>query len=309
MAKIKIIKAGMLSTIQDLGRYGFQEFGMPVSGAMDHYSMKLANFLVGNNLNSAVIEATVIGPEIFFEADCYIAICGADMNAKLNNESVNMYQTISVKSGTTLKMGAVKDGFRTYIAFSGGIDVPLIMNSRSTYLRGKIGGHGGRQLIPKDELNLGKESSTITQKKIDEKFIPIWSENLVCRIIAGPEIHKFKLTGINTFLNSTYSISLESDRMGYRLNGERIAHRSSPDIISAGIAFGTIQVPGHGEPIIMMADHQTTGGYAKIANVISADLPYLAQMKQGDTIEFEEIKLEEAHELLQNQNKVFEGIK
>ena len=295
MPKIKINKAGVLSTIQDLGRYGYQQFGMPVSGAMDSYSLKLANLLVGNNLNEACIEATLSAPHIQFESKTYIAICGADMQAQINGRKIPMYETIAIKATDKLSFGKIKNGFRTYIAFAGGIDVPMLMGSKSTYLAGKIGGFNGRKLIKGDVLTIGTPPNNIKIIKAKKEQIPLWPNHIVAHIIAGPEANYFTAKALANFLGSEFKLSAQSDRMGYQLTGKKIEHKLSADIISSGIAFGSIQVPAHGQPIIMMADRQTTGGYARIANVISADLPYLAQLMPGSSINFKEVTLEQAH--------------
>lgn len=291
MAKIKLLNPGMFTTIQDLGRFGFQKYGMPVSGAMDTHSLKLANFLVGNNPDEACFECTALGPTIEFQAKSFISICGADMQAAINDKQIEMYKTISVKKSDVLRFKGLKNGFRTYIAFAGGLDVPLVMGSKSTYIRGKIGGINGRQIKQGDEIKLGRSIKNIEIKQISKDQIPVYNDFFEARIIPGPEADHFTIKGLTTFLYSEYTLSAQCDRMGYRLSGEKLEHKLSADIISSGVAFGTIQVPAHGEPIIMMADRQTTGGYTRIANVISADLPYLAQLKPGDKIRFKEAKL------------------
>lgn len=297
MPKIKIHNPGILTTVQDAGRFGYQQFGMPVSGAMDTYSLQLANFLLGNNLNEACLEATAIGPEIEFEGDTFIAICGADMLAKVNGRDINMNETIQVKSGDKLTFSGLKNGFRSYIGFAGGIDVPYVMESKSTYLRGRIGGYEGRALATGDILDIGECSTSFKPRVANKYQIHVYKDNLLARVVAGPEANHFTIGGLAVFLGSEFELSSQCDRMGYRLMGKRIEHSLSSDIISSGIAFGTIQVPAHGEPIIMMADRQTTGGYARIANIISADLPYLGQLQPGDKIRFEEIDLPKAIEL------------
>jgi len=290
MAKIRIIKAGLQTTVQDNGRWGFQQFGMPVAGAMDINSLHLANKLVNNDLNEACLEATIDGPTIEFEAETYISICGANMQAQINTTSVEMYKTLYVKQGDILSFKGLIRGCRVYIAFAGGIRVPKVMGSKSTYLRGKLGGFNGRELKSGDEIEIG--TNNINEIKVatnDE--IPVFKDSFTARIIAGPEAEYFSLKGLETFLYAEYTLSQQCDRMGYRLAGEKIEHKSKVEIISSGIAFGTIQVPSHGEPIIMMADRQTTGGYPRIACVISEDLPYLAQLKPGDKLRFKEVKL------------------
>ncbi len=293
MNKIRIIKPGLLSTIQDAGRWGFQKYGMPVSGAMDLYSLKLANELVGNDPSEACIEATMNGPSVEFLHDCYISVCGADMQAIINGNSIEMYRTILVNKGSNLSFKGLKTGLRSYIAFAGGVNVPLVMGSKSTYLRGKIGGFHGRKLQKGDEIEIGTYNKNLDFKKILKNKIPVFKDHFVARIIPGPEANCFTVKGLADFLNSEYTLTEQCDRMGYRLAGTKIEHKLSADIISSGIAFGTVQVPSHGEPIIMMADRQTIGGYARIGNIISEDLPYLAQLKPGDKIRFKEIKLNE----------------
>ncbi|MBU8893809.1 MAG: biotin-dependent carboxyltransferase family protein [Bacteroidales bacterium] len=304
MAKIKTIKSGIQTTVQDTGRWGYQQYGMPVSGAMDTYSLQLANKLVGNNLNEACLEATINGPTIQFEEDIYISLCGANMQAKINNAEVEMYKTLAVKTGDILSFGELINGSRTYIAFSGGIKVPVIMGSKSTYLRGNIGGLNGRQLKAGDELEIGNSSDEPEIKKATSSQIPDYKDSFTARIIAGPESGYFTLNGLEKFLYSEFELSDQCDRMGYRLSGAKIEHKSTAEIISSGITFGSVQVPMHGESIIMMADRQTTGGYPRIANVISADLSYIAQLKPGDKIRFEEVKLDVAYKILKVQRNL-----
>jgi biotin-dependent carboxylase-like uncharacterized protein len=290
MAKIKIIKSGLQTTVQDNGRWGFQRFGMPVSGAMDLYSLRLANDLVGNDLNEACLEATMSGPKIEFFKDTIVSICGANMQAQINNAHVEMYKAIHVNSGDILSFKGLINGFRTYIAFAGGVNVPIVMGSKSTYLRGKLGGFNGRELKSGDEIEIGTNNNAEI-KVVSSDKIPVFEDSFTARIIAGPEAGYFTLNGLETFLYTEYILSQQCDRMGYRLSGKKIEHKLKPEIISSGIAFGTIQVPSHGEPIIMMADRQTTGGYPRIACVVSEDLPYIAQLKPGDKVKFKEVKL------------------
>lgn len=302
MGKIKFINSGMLTSIQDFGRYGYQKFGMPVSGAMDTHSMQLANWLVGNDRNEACFETTYLGPEIKFLTNTTIAISGALVHATVNGNPVRMNSTIQISEGDTLVMGAVKKGMRSYLSVAGGISVPEIMGSKSTYLRGKIGGIDGRKIENGDEIKIGKNPS-MKYKEVPAPLLFLYPSIQTIRVIRGTEFDRFTVEGFDTFLNSKYSVSNENDRMGYRLSGPAIKHKDGADIISSGIVNGSIQVPGHGEPIIMMADHQTVGGYTKIANVISVDLPILAQMKAGDKVKFKEIKLEEAQDLLAKENQ------
>lgn len=304
---IKILNPGLLTTIQDLGRWGFQNVGMTVAGAMDHYSLKVANLLVGNKIDEACIEASFLGPEIEFNTDDIISITGADMSPKINGAPVNMWEAVSVKRGDILKFQGAKSGVRTYIAFGRTLDVPVIMGSKSTFLRGKLGGFNGRKLAKGDEIKLGSEMKSKLYA-LPEKYIPKYSKTQEIRVVLGPQKDYFDDDAINTFLSSEYKITNEADRMGYRLEGEKIKHIETPDIISDGIVFGSIQVPGHGSPIVMMADRQTTGGYTKIATVISQDLEKLAQMGAGGSIRFKEVSVEEAQNLFAARETLYKEI-
>jgi len=307
MATVIVHTAGLLTTVQDRGRYGYQRFGMPVSGAMDVFSLELANLLLGNDRGDACLEATISGPEVEFTVATWIAITGADMDPQINGQGIPMNTAIDVRPGDRLGFRGLRSGCRAYIAFSGGIAVPPVMGSRSTYLRAGIGGFQGRALMPGDELPLGELESLspsdllirgATQrkprlKKIPEGLIPEYKHEQTIRIISGPEAHYFEIAGLRSFLSTEYTVTAQSDRMGYRLSGEPIKHREGmTNIISAGISLGTVQVPGDGQPIILMADRQTSGGYARIACVITVDLTLLAQMRPGDIISFGETTLD-----------------
>lgn len=303
---IKVLSPGMLSTVQDGGRKGYAALGFTASGVMDLRSYHLANALVENFTDEAVIEMTVMGGKFLFLESNYIAITGADMKPKLEGQPIKMYETVFVKRGETLSFSTADSGMRTYLAVCGGIDVPIVMGSRSTNLKCKIGGLDGRQLksgdiIPflrgNDEFNKNLFHS-VPKEKFD-------SNEITVRVILGPQDDYFTENGINTFLNTKFCVSNESDRMGCKLSGEKIEYKDSVDIISDGIVFGSIQVPRSGNPIIMLADRQTTGGYAKIATVISVDLPLLAQAKPGTKINFKAINREEAENLLKHEQKEF----
>jgi biotin-dependent carboxylase-like uncharacterized protein len=308
MYRISVLHPGLLTTIQDLGRIAYQQFGMPVSGAMDSYSLKLANLLVNNSIKEACLEFTLTGPHLFFNAPTYIAICGANMQATLNGHSIPMFETIAIRAGDELRFKSCHTGFRTYLAIAGGFDVQTIMNSKSTYQRAKIGGYNGRSLQQDDEIRYFKAPLNLSLKKAKNEQIMQYPNHATVRIIAGPEAHFFNTKNLSVFLNSEYKISSQSDRMGYRLIGAPLTHKSKTEIISSGIAFGTIQVPANGEPIIMMADRQTTGGYPRIANVVSIDLPLLAQLRPGSYMRFKEISLTDAHRLLKMEEIILQKI-
>jgi len=309
MGSIRIVKPGLFTTIQDNGRVGFQRYGMPVAGAMDDFSFRIANILVGNDQYEAVLEATFMGPTIEIGFDGFIAITGANMSPKLNGKEIKMWRSIQVRQGDVLTLAGASEGVRTYIAFSGGLDVPKIMNSKSTYVRGNLGGFKGRKLQEGDEIPVDTSNSKAEAGKyVSPGYIPRYSKNNVVRVVLGPQDDHFPPESIETFLNSKYKITAEADRMGYRLEGPKLTHVKGPDIISDGIVFGSVQVPGHGSPIVMMADRQTTGGYTKIATVIWADLPTMAQMGPGDTVCFQSVSIEEAQEILEQYEQTINDI-
>jgi biotin-dependent carboxylase-like uncharacterized protein len=264
---------------------------------MDVFSLELANLLVGNDPGDACLEATISGPELEFTGATWVANTGADMAPHLNGHSIPMNTAIDVRPGDRLGFKGLRSGCRAYIAFAGGIAVPPVMGSRSTYLRAGIGGFNGRALMPGDELPLGEPVGKPGLKKIPEGLIPGYKHEQTIRIISGPEAHYFEIAGLRSFLSTEYSVTAQSDRMGYRLAGEPIKHREGmTNIISAGISLGTVQVPGDGQPIILMADRQTSGGYARIANVITAELTLIAQMRPGDKVHFQETTLAKAQQ-------------
>jgi biotin-dependent carboxylase-like uncharacterized protein len=305
MSSLKIINSGLLTTIQDYGRVGYGQYGVPAAGVMDRLAMQLANILVDNDRYEAVLEMTMMGLSFKADGNMAIAITGADMFPTVNGKRVNLYETIYLNNGDILECSYAQSGCRAYLAVSGGFDLPKVMGSKSTYLRAKIGGVNGNKIQKGDILKInpknGKEYFGI--RKIPEDMIPRYKNEITARVILGPEVDYFTKNGMETFLSSEYVLTDQCDRMGYRLEGPRIEHEKGSDIISNGINFGAIQIPGHGCPIIMMADRQTTGGYTKIANVITVDLPFLAQLKPGDRVKFEKIDIEEAQNLIKKQEK------
>mgnify|MGYP001255403093 CR=1 FL=1 len=308
MATLIVHTAGLLTTVQDRGRYGYQRYGMPVAGAMDTFSLELANLLVGNEPGKTCLEATIYGPELEFTGAIRVAITGADMDPHLNDQGIPMNAAVDVRPGDRLVFRGLRSGCRAYIAFAGGIDTPPVMGSRSTYLRAGIGGFHGRALMPGDELPLGEPMGKPRLKKIPEGLIPEFKHEQIIRVISGPEANYFEFTGLRSFLSKEYTVTAQSDRMGYRLSGEPIKHKEGmTNIISAGISMGTVQVPGDGQPIILMADRQTSGGYARIANVITVDLTILAQMQPGDIIHFKETTLDMAQRHYLDRYNIFTG--
>ena len=304
METIKILDAGLLTTVQDLGRYGFQRYGVSASGVMDEYSAKIANKLVGNKVGEAVLETTLKGVQIEFLQSTAVAITGGNCDVTLNGTKIELWQSYLVNRGDILKMGICRSGLRNYLAFAGGIDVPIIMNSKSTNLKAKVGGFNGRKLMTGDILSVGV-GSLEAPLTLNKHYIPTYSKDIKVGVILGQQDDHFTEAGIKTFLNETYTVTQESDRMGIRLSsvsGATIEHKNGADIISDGITFGAIQVPGSGQPIVMMADRQTTGGYTKIGNVISSDLAKLAQATPGTKVKFVEYTLEQAVQAIKNND-------
>ena len=295
---ITILNPGMLTSVQDLGRIGYQQFGVSVSGVMDPRSASIANILVGNDEGEAVLECTMMGPHIRFDAPNIIAITGGDLGATLDGQRIDTYRAIPVNAGQTLRFTMLRTGCRAFVAFAGGLDIP-VMGSRSTNMKAKIGGYQGRKLQKDDVIGFRAPKTDLKNlglRHTSPEFMPRAEYKL--RIVLGPQDDAFTERGITTFLSSVYTLTPEFDRMGCRLDGELIEHVKSGDIISDGIAFGAVQVPSAGKPIIMLADRQTTGGYAKIANVISADFRILAQLKAGDKVRFEKVSIAAAQEAL-----------
>ena len=310
---IKVIAPGMLSTFQDLGRQNYQQFGMPVAGSMDKFAHKTANLLVGNDEAEAVLEMTIMGASLEFEEEAVIALTGADMSPKINGEiSVGMWRSVHIKRGDKLSFGNVTNGCRCYMAISGGYDILEVLDSKSTYTRGGIGGYFGRGLKKGDVIGFNKgklDLEKLLGRFIRAAHIPSYSNNIELRVILGPQEEAFTQKGIADFVSETYKISNECDRMGYRLDGKKIEHVASADVISDGIVSGAVQVPAHGNPIIMLSDCQTTGGYTKIAHVITSDLPKIAQSKAGDEVRFKAIDVDEAHSIYLENIKLLEQIK
>ena len=286
----RVIVPGALSTVQDLGRFGYQKSGMPCSGVMDQKAYESANQLVNNQKNEAVIEHTVFGGSYRFQSDTVIALTGADMKPSIDGKACPMYRPVFVPSGGILSLGAAVNGCRTYLAAAGGILVPPVLGSRSTNLKCKIGGFQGRALQSGDLLDTGTLSVPFQQIKDLSLKAPVYSKEIKVRVIEGPQSDYFTEKGLNLFYSAPYTVSEQSDRMGCRLEGPAVESIHGTDIVSDGIVFGSIQITSSGMPIVLMADRQTTGGYAKIATVITDDLPLLAQAVPGTTIQFQKME-------------------
>lgn len=303
---IRMISPGMFTTVQDRGRTGYMKSGITVSGAMDARSYETANRLVGNRDGEAALEVTFVGPVIEFTEDTVFAVTGADLSPKRNGKDIPMYRAQDAKAGDTLSFGARRGGCRAYIAFRGGIDVAPVLGSRSTDIKAGIGGMEGRKLQAGDVLPLAaKEGTPFYGAAEKEDFSPALK---TLRVLMGPQDDRFTEKGINAFLHAQYSVTNNSDRMGIRLSGEAVETENGSDIITDGICMGAVQIPADGQPILMMADRQPTGGYAKIANVISQDLPLAAQLVPGDSVRFEKVSVQQAQALLLNEQEKLKNI-
>lgn len=293
---IRFEKSGLLTTVQDLGRVGYQRFGMPVSGAMDPFSMQLANLLVGNAPQEGVLEVTLLGPTIRFESPAVFAICGGDFSPLLNGAPIPNRRAWFAEKGALLELSYARRGARAYIAFGGGFALPPVMGSLSTCIKASLGGVNGRAIQAGDSIPLRTHCCSLSHPaQVPDRFGPAYSASPTVRFTYGPQETMFTQRGTDVFTHSIYTLDQSSDRMGFRFSGPEIekAPDSTGNIISDGVCFGSIQVT-NGLPIVMMADHQTVGGYPKIGCVITADLPLLAQLKPGDQVRFQPVGIEQA---------------
>jgi antagonist of KipI len=293
---IRVLDPGPQTTVQDGGRRGQLRYGIPPSGPVDARSFALANRLVGNPENAAGLEFTLIGPRLRAEAPCAVAVTGAESPVTVNDAPAAAWTTLTLDAGDVLKIGPARSGVRGYVAVAGGIDVPAVLGSRATYLRGRLGGVEGRALRRDDVVRVGGAPS-VRRYAISARAIPDWRAEPVLRVVLGPQADRFTDEGIAAFLGGSYEVLPQSDRMGARLQGPRIAHARGHDIISDGIALGAVQVPGDGQPIVLLVDRQSTGGYTKIATVCSFDIPRVGQAKPGQRVRFSAMDVAEAQRL------------
>lgn len=305
---IEIITPGLLTTVQDFGRVGVMKNGFTQNGAMDRYSMTVANRLCGNCDSAPVLEMTVLGITAKFTQDTVICVSGADFGAKINDKPIKRNKAYKINKGDILSMGAAKSGMRAYLAVAGGIVGEYVFGSASTNLKFAFGGHFGKKLQSGDVLSIGTGAFPLGE--IDKWEIPEseYSKDAQLRVVLGPQNEMYTDEDIRLFLSQEYEVNAQSDRMGIRLSGEPLKSKNGMDIISDGIVFGSVQVPNSGEPIILMADHQTTGGYAKIATVISVDLPRASQLSAGNTVRFKSITVEEAEQEAKKQKRFFDNL-
>ena len=313
---MKIAKPGLLTTVQDLGRLGLQHFGVVPCGAMDPVALELANALVGNARDAAALELTVLGPELALESDALVALCGAEFDAKVDGKPMPADRPVLLRKGSVLATGRALRGSRAYLAVAGGIEAPTVLGSRSTCLPARFGGLEGRALRPGDLLPLAPRAARLAAERFERLAQRSlggaaagsvrWSapaltlperEPIVLRAMPGRHHERFSAAARRAFFGSEWRLSPDSNRMGFRLAGETLARADAAEILSEPTCGGTVQVPAGGTPIVLMADHQTTGGYPKIAEVASADVPRLAQLAPGGRVRFARCTLEEALEL------------
>lgn len=290
-----VMSPGPFTTVQDKGRFGYQYLGIPVSGALDAFAFRAANLLVGNPKESAVLEMTVVGAQLTVMREADVALTGAPMEIKLNSKPIKSWQSLRVLPGDMLSIQTVKSGCRGYLAVTGGISVPEVMGSCSTYVGGKLGGYRGRPVRKGDIIQSGPGDLLHAQRHLPLPMIPQYARDITLRVLPGPQHDRFE-QGLTTFFKSEYVVSPQADRMGLRLTGPPIALNEGlqESIISEPTMPGSIQIPADSQPIILLSE-QTVGGYAKIATVISADIPKIAQAKPGDSLRFDPVSLEHAH--------------
>lgn len=284
-AALQVIKPGLLTTVQDLGRYGHQAFGVPVAGPMDTFSHRLANQLAGNDADAATLEITLIGPELVVGANTTMALAGAQFEVTCDDRQIGVDTSFSVSRGQRLRFGRILQGARAYLAVAGGIQTPPVLGSRATHLVNRMGGFEGRALVAGDRVPILDDEPPRPARKASGLTLPSKGRALL-RIMAGPQADWFQADALKTMAGVSFRVSPQSNRMGYRLQGPPLVRTYDGELISEPLGIGAIQVPSAGEPILLMADRQTAGGYPKIGYVISADLPIAGQLAPGDFIEF-----------------------
>ncbi len=300
---IHVLRPGLFTTIQDLGRHGYQRFGVSVSGAMDRWALAVGNRLLGNPDQAAGLEITIQGPELLFEQAVSIAITGADLSPTSNGLAIPMWTVVAMQAGSRLQFGMRRQGARAYLTVAGGIDGPLMLGSRSTHVRSGLGGLAGRALKKWDQVDVGPARATSAHyvgRTLPESHRPQYGTSPSVRVVPGPQVDRFTEEALQILAGSPYRLTSESDRMGYRLQGLELTHRTSADIVSDAVSVGSIQVLADRQPILLMADCQTTGGYAKLATMIAADRALAAQLSPGDTLSFVVITQDKAAELFRS---------
>lgn len=307
---IVVENPGIQTTVQDEGRFGYQQYGVSPAGPMDPQSFYLANILVGNRRGESALEMTFMGPSLKFEKDNIIAITGAGVSPMVDYEPIPMYEAVLVHAGSTLSFGVASGGSRAYIAFAGGLDVPVVMGSKSTLMRNKIGGVEGRKLEKGDAIGFVNPRRNLPKMDLRKMEPEVFQQKeITLRVVTGPQDHAFSEEEVRKFFWYSATVTNEFDRMGCRLEREEpLHHLVDGNTITDGIVFGSIQVPTNGQPIIMLADRQTTGGYTKIGTVISVDLPKLTQSVPGCKVHFVRVGIQLAQQLYLRKQKELKNL-
>lgn len=324
--KIEVLSPGLMTSVQDLGRYGFQKHGVIVSGAMDSYALRVANILVANRQGEAALEITLVGPKLKIEKGTLLALTGGNLSPVMDGKPVPMWRPIYINKDSVLEFGACRSGCRAYLAVAGGFDIQEVMGSKSTYLRAGIGGFQGRALqkgdilesnIPGGELadrvmkHLRKAGTVFSAPSwyVDRGYIPAAANPVSIRVMPGRQFECFTTDSRERLFSQPFLITTQSDRMGYRLSGTVLKLTEHLELISEAVALGTVQVPPDGNPIILLADRQTAGGYPKIAQVATVDIPRIAQVKPGGKLMFTRVSVEAAEQLYLQKEQDIETLK
>jgi antagonist of KipI len=303
MGVIQVQEPGLFTTVQDLGREGFGAMGVSASGAADAVSLRLGNQLVGNDEGAAGLEMTLLGGTFIFPEGALLALTGSDFGAALDGKPVELWSSFEAKAGQTLRLGPTRTVARCYLCVRGGIEEKLFLGSASTHILSGLGGHEGRALRKGDVLKIGRENGAIQERRLTERALKELQPRRILRVTEGPQSDWFLESARRLFFESRYRVAEESNRMGIRLEGATVPVPSGGEMISEGVSLGAIQVPEGGKPIILFVEQQTTGGYPKIANVISADFHSLGQLRPRDEIRFERVDSETARALLREQEE------
>lgn len=304
MGVIQVQEPGLFTTVQDLGREGFGPLGVSPSGAADAISLRIGNRLVGNAEGAAGLEMTLIGGTFVFPEGALLALTGSDFGATLDGKPIELWTSFEAHPGQTLRLGPTRSGARCYLCVRGGIEVKLFLGSASTHILSGLGGHEGRALRKGDVLKIGETNGSYRKRMLAAKMLEGLSPRKVLRVTPGPQTDWFPQASQRLFYGSTYRVAEESNRMGLRLKGAPIPAPPRGEMISEGVALGAVQMPEGGQPIVLFVEQQTTGGYRKIANVISADFHNLGQLRPRDEVRFEQVEWETARSLLAEQERV-----
>ena len=304
MSTIRVESPGLLTTVQDLGRDGFGPIGVSPSGAADPIALRLGNRLVMNTENAAALEMALVGGTFFFPGGAILALTGSNFGATLDGSPLDMWTSVAVQSAQTLRLGPTQSGSRCYLCVHGGIVVPPFLGSASTQLLSGLGGFEGRSLRKGDVLNIGPNTQSFRARAVAPQVLQQLSRRENLRVTPGPQADWFPESSLRAFYAQNYRISEQSNRMGVRLEGAAVSQHHDKHMITEGVSLGAIQVPPEGSPIILFVEQQTTGGYPKVANVISADLHRIGQLRPRDEIRFSEVTIERARSLLIEQERL-----